>query len=89
MLAEPLRLEGEAKALDLAAGSGVWGIALAQAASGLKVTAVDWPEVIPVTKKMAESFGLGERFSYVEGDLLQADFGSGYAVATLGHILHS
>jgi ubiquinone/menaquinone biosynthesis C-methylase UbiE len=25
----------------------------------------------------------------VEGDLLQADFGHGYDIATLGHILHS
>lgn len=89
LLGEHLKLEGEAKALDLAAGSGVWGIALAQSASGLKVTAVDWPEVIPVTRKIVAKFGLSERFSYVEGDLLQANFGSGYAVATLGHILHS
>ena len=34
-------------------------------------------------------FGLAERFSYIAGDLLQADFGSGHTVATLGHILHS
>ena len=57
--------------------------------AAVRVTAVDWPEVIPVTRKMVEKFGLAERFSYVEGDLLKADFGSGYAVATLGHILHS
>jgi 3-hydroxy-5-methyl-1-naphthoate 3-O-methyltransferase len=34
-------------------------------------------------------FGLAERYQYVAGDLLTADFGSGYQVATLGHILHS
>ncbi|MGA7155578.1 MAG: methyltransferase [Acidobacteriaceae bacterium] len=89
VLAGHLELMGEAKVLDLAAGSGVWGIALAQTASGVRVTAVDWPEVIPVTRTMVEKFGLGDRFSYAEGDLLTADFGSGYAVATLGHILHS
>ena len=80
---EPVRV------LDLAAGSGVWGIAQAQSSPRVRVTAVDWPEVIPVTKKTAERFGLGDRFSYVEGDLHDADFGSGYALATLGHILHS
>jgi hypothetical protein len=32
---------------------------------------------------------LAERFSFREGDLLDTDFGSGYNVATLGHILHS
>ncbi|MGA8940908.1 MAG: methyltransferase [Acidobacteriaceae bacterium] len=89
VLAQHLDLQGDAKALDLAAGSGVWGIALAQATGAVRVTAVDWPEVIPVTRKMVEKFGLADRFAYVEGDLLNADFGSGYAVATLGHILHS
>jgi len=75
--------------LDLAAGSGVWGIALAQSSPRVQVTAVDWPEVIPITKKTSTRFGLAERFSFVEGDLHSADFGSGYALATLGHILHS
>jgi SAM-dependent methyltransferase len=77
------------KVLDLAAGSGVWGIALAQSCEQVRVTAVDWPEVLPVTRKTVGRFGLSERFSFVEGDLLVADFGTGYNVATLGHILHS
>lgn len=80
---------GEVRVLDLAAGSGVWGIALAQASDRVRVTAVDWPDVIPVTRKTVERFGLGGRFSYIEGDLLKADFGSNHTVATLGHILHS
>jgi hypothetical protein len=50
---------------------------------------VDWPEVIPVTRKTVGKFGLAERYSYIAGDLLQVDFGSGHTVATLGHILHS
>jgi len=45
--------------------------------------------VIPVTRKTVARFGLTDRFSFVEGDLQQADFGSGHNVATLGHILHS
>jgi hypothetical protein len=80
---------GEVRVLDLAAGSGVWGIALAQASDRVRVTAVDWPEVIPVTRKTVGRFGLSDRFSYIEGDLLKADFGSNHTVATLGHILHS
>ena len=75
--------------LDLAAGSGVWGIALAQSSKQVQVTAVDWPEVLPVTQKTVGRFGLSDRFSFVEGDLLVADFGAGHDVATLGHILHS
>jgi ubiquinone/menaquinone biosynthesis C-methylase UbiE len=78
-----------ARVLDLAAGSGVWGIAMAQGSEQVRVTAVDWPDVIPVTRKTVERFGLADRFSFVAGDLMQADFGSGHTVATLGHILHS
>jgi len=77
------------RVLDLAAGSGVWGIALAKSSPLVDVTAVDWPGVIPVTQKTVARFGLTEQFSFVEGDLLSADFGGGYNLATLGHILHS
>jgi precorrin-6B methylase 2 len=77
------------RVLDLAAGSGVWGIGLAQSSTQVRVTAVDWPGVIPVTRKTVARFGLTDRFTFVEGDLLQADFGTGHNVATLGHILHS
>ena len=87
-LAEHLNL-GTASVLDLAAGSGVWGIALAQSAAQVRVTAVDWPGVIPITRRNAERHGLADRFRFVEGDLHDADFGSGHHAATLGHILHS
>jgi len=75
--------------LDLAAGSGVWGIALAQSSPKVHVTAVDWPGVLETTKKMVKKFGLTDQFSFTPGDLDTADFGSGYQIATLGHILHS
>jgi cyclopropane fatty-acyl-phospholipid synthase-like methyltransferase len=75
--------------LDLAAGSGVWGIAFAQKSPQVHVTAVDWPAVLPVTRKVAAKFGVVDRFKFSAGDLSSADFGSGHHVATLGHILHS
>lgn len=77
------------RVLDLAAGSGVWGIALAQSSAQVQVTAVDWPAVIPVTRATVAHFGLTDRFTFVEGDLKEADFGSEHNIATLGHILHS
>jgi 3-hydroxy-5-methyl-1-naphthoate 3-O-methyltransferase len=80
---------GDVSVLDIAAGSGVWGIAMAKQRPHVRVTAVDWPAVIPVTRRVAEKHGVGGQFNYVEGDILQANFGSGHHVATLGHILHS
>ncbi len=91
-LAEALEI-AEAKkpvrVLDLAAGSGVWGIALAQKSPRVTVTAVDWPGVLDVTRKVAARLGVAGRFSFVAGDLAAADFGRGHDIATLGHILHS
>ena len=75
--------------LDLAAGSGVWGVALAEASPHVRVTAVDWPAVLDVTRRVAARRGLSDQFRFVAGDLMAADFGAGHAVATLGHILHS
>lgn len=75
--------------LDLAAGSGVWSVALAQQSPHVRVTAVDWAGVIPITRKVAARLGIADRFRFVEGDLLEADFGSGHTIVTAGHILHS
>lgn len=80
---------GAVRVLDLAAGSGVWGIGLAQSANGATVTAVDWAEVLPATRQTVARFGLTDRYTFVAGDLLDVDFGHGHTVATLGHILHS
>jgi ubiquinone/menaquinone biosynthesis C-methylase UbiE len=77
------------RVLDLAAGSGVWGIALAQQSPNVRVTAVDWPNVLNVTRKVAKRFELADRFNYIEGDLATVDFGKHHTLATLGHILHS
>jgi SAM-dependent methyltransferase len=77
------------RVLDLAAGSGVWGIALAQTEERVVVTAVDWADVLPATERTVAAFGLTDRYTFVAGDLLGADFGRDYNIATLGHILHS
>lgn len=92
VLAQTLALnrhQGDIRVLDLAAGSGVWGIALAQSSPHVRITAVDWPEVLPVTREIAARFGLADRLDTIAGDLLEVDFGTGFQVATLGHILHS
>jgi 3-hydroxy-5-methyl-1-naphthoate 3-O-methyltransferase len=83
------KTEKPVQVLDLAAGSGVWGIALAQKSPRVTVTAVDWPEVLEVTRRVVERCALLDRFRFVAGDLLSAAFGSGHNIATLGHILHT
>jgi ubiquinone/menaquinone biosynthesis C-methylase UbiE len=79
----------QVRVIDLAAGSGIWGIAVAQKSPQVRVSAVDWAGMIPTTKRITQKFGVRDRFDFIEGDLSEANFGSGYDVATLGHILHS
>ncbi len=75
--------------LDLAAGSGVWGIAIAKLSPHVRVTAVDWEGVLKVTRRVAERNGVAERFTFVAGDLASAPLGRGHRIAVLGQILHS
>jgi ubiquinone/menaquinone biosynthesis C-methylase UbiE len=92
VLGDALKLadtKNEIRVLDLASGSGIWGIVLAQKSPHVQVTAVDWAGMIPTTKRITQKFGVGDRFKFIEGDLLEADFGKNYDIATLGHILHS
>lgn len=75
--------------LDIATGSGAWGIAFAQNDINTRITAQDWPGVLDVTKKFVNKFGLDDRFNYISGDLRKVDFGNGYDLIILGHICHS
>jgi len=91
-LAEHLRLaeaRNPVSVLDLGAGSGVWGIALAEASPQVRVHAVDWPRVLEVTRRLADRHAVADRFTTAAGDYFHADFGGGHHVAVLGHILHS
>jgi hypothetical protein len=92
VLAQELRLSqarSPVSVLDLAAGSAVWSITLAEASPHVRATVVDWPEVLPVAKRVTARHGVADRFRFVAGDVLSADYGSGHQVAVLGHILHS
>lgn len=91
-LAESLSIaenERPDRVLDLAAGSGVWGIALARKSPRVTVTAVDWPGVLEITRTVVKRCGLLHRFEFVPGDLQAVDFGVGHNIAILGHILHT
>jgi len=83
------RQDETTRILDVAAGSGVWGIAVAEVFPKATLTALDLPAVLEVTRSVVHRFGLSNRFNELPGDLLDVDFGRGYSVVILGHILHS
>lgn len=76
--------------LDVAAGSGAWSIAFAEAIPEAHVTVVDFPEVTRITRQFTERFGMAERYDYIEGNMREVDFGhKRYDLVTLGQIIHS
>ncbi len=78
------------KILDVAAGSAAWSLAFAQAIPEARVTALDFPEVTPITRKFAGQFGVAARYNYLEGDLRKLPFGKeAFDLIILGHIIHS
>jgi ubiquinone/menaquinone biosynthesis C-methylase UbiE len=76
------------KVLDLAAGHGLFGIAIAQQNPRAEVVALDWPGVLEVARENAQKAGMGERYGAIEGSAFDADYGEGYDVVLLTNFLH-
>ena len=79
------------RVLDIASGSGVWSIAIAERDPSIRVTAHDFPLIIQqVTKRFVEEYGLSQQYDFLEGDLNKVNFGEEhFDIIILGHILHS
>ncbi|MBI4422337.1 MAG: methyltransferase domain-containing protein [Elusimicrobia bacterium] len=78
------------KILDVGAGSGVWGIAAAVEDPSATVTALDFPRILGITREYAAKAGVGDRFSYLEGNMREAALEENtYDLAILGNICHS
>lgn len=76
--------------LDVAAGSGAWSIPFAQADPGTHVTALDFPEVLEITRTFVQRHKVEAQYAFVAGNLREVDFGEGaYDLVVLGHICHS
>ncbi len=75
--------------LDIGAGSGVYSLPFALRAKDVRIVAVDLPEVLQVTRRLAARYGVADRLQTIAGDMAEVDFRHGYRVATLGQILHS
>ncbi|MGH9451448.1 MAG: methyltransferase [Terriglobia bacterium] len=78
------------RVLDVACGSGVWGIALADADASARVTFQDLPNVLKVTRDYVERHRLTGRCDFLPGKLEEVEFGdSRFNLAVLGNICHS
>ena len=79
---------GPQRVLDIAAGHGMFGIAVAQRNPAAEVVAVDWPKVVSVAAENAEALGVGARHRTVAGDAFTTDWGGGFDLALVTNFLH-
>ncbi len=78
----------EWKVLDIAAGHGLFGIALAKHNPRARVVALDWAVVLEVAKENAEKAGVAARYSTLPGSAFEVEFGGGFDVVLLTNFLH-
>jgi SAM-dependent methyltransferase len=76
------------KVLDIAAGHGLYGIAIARHNPNAEIVAADWPQVLEVARENAEKAGVSARHRLLPGSAFEADFGDGYDVILLTNFLH-
>jgi 2-polyprenyl-3-methyl-5-hydroxy-6-metoxy-1,4-benzoquinol methylase len=76
------------KILDVAAGHGLYGIALAKRNPQAQVVALDWPNVLQVARENAANAGLATRYQTIGGSAFEVDLGEGYDLALITNFLH-
>src|SRR5580698_8827937 len=81
-------IAGECKVLDIAAGHGLFGVAVAAENPKAHIVAVDWAPVLAVAEENAEMAGVASRHSKVPGSAFDVSFGSGYNAALITNFLH-
>ncbi len=79
---------GAWKVLDIAAGHGLFGIALARHNSQAHIVALDWDAVLDVARANARKAGVDARYSTKPGSAFDIDFGTGYDIVLLTNFLH-
>jgi predicted ester cyclase/2-polyprenyl-3-methyl-5-hydroxy-6-metoxy-1,4-benzoquinol methylase len=76
------------KVLDIAAGHGMFGIAVGKAVPQAEIVAVDWEPVLAVAKENAEKAGIADRYRTIAGSAFEVEYGSDYDLILLPNFLH-
>lgn len=81
-------LSGNLRVLDIAAGHGLFGIAVARQAPGARVVGQDWGPVLEVAKENARKAGVADRYETLPGSAFEVAYGGPYDIALLTNFLH-
>ena len=84
----PLDATRPSRILDIAAGHGVYGIAVAQKYPRAQLVALDWGPVLEVARENARAAGLADRFGTIAGSAFEVDLGENYDVVLIPNFLH-
>ena len=76
------------KVLDIAAGHGLFGVAIGKRNPNAEIVALDWPNVLQVAGENAQAAGISDRYRKISGSAFDADYGSGYHIVLLTNFLH-
>jgi hypothetical protein len=79
---KPLRI------LDVAAGHGLFGLAVAQKHPAAHVTALDWPNVLQVAEENARAANVSARYALLPGSAFEVDWSGPYDLVLLTNFLH-
>jgi SAM-dependent methyltransferase len=74
--------------LDVACGHGLYGFTLARQQPHAAVWSLDWPTVLPVTRRHAERLGVADRMREIAGDMFAVPLGGPYDVVMITNVLH-
>ena len=89
VMAAELRKGGEAhKVLDIAAGHGIFGIAVAKQNPSAQIYASDWKNVLEVANRNAQAMGVAGRYHLIPGSAFESDFGGDYDLVLIPNFLH-
>lgn len=76
------------KVLDVAASHGMFGFMIAKQNAAARITALDWENVLAVTRANAERWGVSDRVTTIAGDAFAVDLAGPYDVILLTNLLH-
>ena len=76
------------KVLDVAAGHGLFGISVARRIREAQITAQDWPNVLKIAQRNANSAAVADRYHLLPGDIFKVDLDGEYDVILVANLLH-
>jgi len=87
-VAAALDLDGVTSLLDVGGGWGQYARAICNLRPDVRATVLDTPQVAQAAPASVEGTELEGRISWIGGDYLETDFGTGYDLVLLANILH-